>query len=185
MEHILRQCLIGLRLGEQLGLDEAERATVYYTALLVNVGCHSDAHEQAKWWGDDIALKATKYESEPSAVRDVISMIRLIGSGGSPLHRFRTGLEFAFSGYREVSDMIARHAALASQLAVQLGLPDAVRTGLAGSYERWDGKGWPGDLAGEQIPIASRVVQLSEYAEVAHRVGGIDAAVDMAQRRRA
>jgi len=59
MEHILRQCLIALRLGDLLGLDEAGRATIYYTALLVNVGCHSDAHEQAKWFGDDIAACVT------------------------------------------------------------------------------------------------------------------------------
>jgi hypothetical protein len=57
MEHVLRQCLIALRLAERIGLDEQARAVVYYTALLVNVGCHSDAHEQAKWFGDDIALK--------------------------------------------------------------------------------------------------------------------------------
>src|ERR1022692_587554 len=37
------------------------RTTVYFTALLINVGCHSDAHEQAKWFGDDIAVKAAKY----------------------------------------------------------------------------------------------------------------------------
>ena len=37
MEHVLRQCLIALRLAERLGLDESERADVYYTALLVNV----------------------------------------------------------------------------------------------------------------------------------------------------
>ena len=36
-----------LRLAERLGLDEQQRAIVYYTALLLNVGCHSDAHEQA------------------------------------------------------------------------------------------------------------------------------------------
>src|SRR5215210_1075321 len=89
MEHVLRQCLIALRLGELLDLDDAERATIYYTALLVNVGCHSDAHEQTKWFGDDIALKATKYEYEPFSARDAIGMMRLIGSGGSPLHRFR------------------------------------------------------------------------------------------------
>ncbi|MDX6629081.1 MAG: hypothetical protein QOH00_1327 [Gaiellales bacterium] len=47
MEHVLRQCLIALRLAERIGLDEEARAVVYYTALLVNVGCHSDAHEQA------------------------------------------------------------------------------------------------------------------------------------------
>jgi hypothetical protein len=51
MEHVLRQCLIALRLAEGMGLDEEHRAVVYYTALLINVGCHSDAHEQAKWFG--------------------------------------------------------------------------------------------------------------------------------------
>ena len=62
MEHVLRQCLIASRLAERLGLDQEERAVVYYTALLVNIGCHSDAHEQAKWFGDDIALKGALME---------------------------------------------------------------------------------------------------------------------------
>ena len=64
MEHVLRQCLIALRLAERIGLDEEARAAVYYTALLINVGCHTDAHEQAKWFGDDIALKSDKYDYE-------------------------------------------------------------------------------------------------------------------------
>jgi hypothetical protein len=34
MEHVLRQCLIALRLGERASLGE-QRAVVYYTALLV------------------------------------------------------------------------------------------------------------------------------------------------------
>ena len=66
MEHVLRQSMISLRLAETLGLGEDDRSVVYYTALMVNVGCHSDAHEQAKWFGDDIALKSHKYdEREP------------------------------------------------------------------------------------------------------------------------
>src|SRR3954454_13793146 len=64
MEHVLRQCLIALRLAEGIGLREQDRASVYYTALLINVGCHTDAHEQAKWFGDDIALRSTKYDHE-------------------------------------------------------------------------------------------------------------------------
>jgi len=69
MEHVLRECLIALRLADRIGLEEAERSTVYYTALLVNVGCHSDAHEQAKWFGDDIALKSTKCDGDFRSVR--------------------------------------------------------------------------------------------------------------------
>ena len=58
MEHVLRQSLIALRLAERLGLDEETRGVVYYVSLLAWVGCHVDAYEQAKWFGDDLALKA-------------------------------------------------------------------------------------------------------------------------------
>src|SRR6266700_5130826 len=81
MEHVLRQCLISLRIAERVGLDDAGRAAVYYTALLINVGCHSDAHEQAKWFGDDIAFKSGKYDFELGPLRAAAATLRLIGSG--------------------------------------------------------------------------------------------------------
>jgi HD-GYP domain-containing protein (c-di-GMP phosphodiesterase class II) len=183
MEHVLRECMIALRLADRIGLDEAERSTVYYTALLVNVGCHADAHEQAKWFGDDIALKSTKYDHDFRTVRANVAMMSLIGSGNPPLHRFRVGLEFAISGRRDLDGMIARHAAIARALAQRLGLPDAVQRAVAASYEQWDGKGWPEGLAGDAIPVASRLSQFAEFVEVAHRVGGYDAAVTLADER--
>ena len=112
MEHVLRQTLIALRLAERIGLDEQARADVYYTALLVDVGCHSDAHEQAKWFGDDIALKSGKYDYEFRSLRAVAAGMRLVGSGNPPLHRFRVGLEFALSGHRDVDNMVSQHAAM-------------------------------------------------------------------------
>jgi HD-GYP domain-containing protein (c-di-GMP phosphodiesterase class II) len=184
MEHVLRQCLIALRLAEGSGLDDEQRAVVYYTALLINVGCHSDAHEQAKWFGDDIALKSIKYDHEPRSLRMAASGMRFLGSGHPPLHRFRLGLEFVLSGHREVDDMIAHHAAIARSMADQLSLPDEVLEAIGAAYERWDGRGWPGELGGEQVPLASRVAQVAEFVEVAHRVGGVQAAKDLARERR-
>jgi hypothetical protein len=61
MEHVLRSCVLALRLSESLGLAESERAVVYYVGLLACVGCFADAHEQARWFGDDITLKAGTY----------------------------------------------------------------------------------------------------------------------------
>src|SRR5690242_13158290 len=112
MEHVLRQCLIALRLADLVGLSDEERSVVYYTALLVNVGCHSDAYEQAKWFGDDIELKSTKYQYELGSVGGALAMLRKIGSGNPPLHRFRVGLEFALSGRHDLDGMINHHAAL-------------------------------------------------------------------------
>jgi HD-GYP domain-containing protein (c-di-GMP phosphodiesterase class II) len=184
MEHVLRQCLIALRLAEQIGLDEEQRAVIYYTALLVNVGCHSDAHEQAKWFGDDIALKSTKFNGhDMRSLHAVVDNMRKIGAGNPPLHRLRVGLAFALSGHREVDGMIHTHSALARNLAEQLGLSEDVRAGVAASYERWDGRGWPGDLKGDAIPLPSRLVQVAEYIEVAERIGGVDSARSLVRRR--
>jgi HD-GYP domain-containing protein (c-di-GMP phosphodiesterase class II) len=183
MEHVLRQCLIALRLAERLGAEEGTRAVVYYTGLLVNVGCHSDAHEQAKWFGDDIALRATKYDHDPMSMRARASAMRRLGSGSPPLHRLRVGLAFATSGHRDLDDMLASHAELAARLAEELRLPAGVGESLRCAYEAWDGRGWPHGLEGRQIPLASRLVGLAEHCEVAHRLGGIEGATALARQR--
>ena len=184
MEHVLRQCLIALRLAEAMGLDDDQRAAVYYTALLINVGCHSDAHEQAKWFGDDITLKSIKYDHENRSLRMAASSMRFLGSGHPPLHRFRLGLEFVLSGHREVDDMIAHHAAIARTMGEQLSLPDAVLDALSAAYERWDGRGWPGRLEGEAVPLVARIAQAAEFVEVANRMGGVEAVKELARSRR-
>src|SRR3954447_20525112 len=180
MEHVLRQCRIGLRIGEMVGLDERSRAALYYTALLVNVGCHTDAHEQAQWTGDDIAMKATKYKHEMRSWRGASEMIRMIGSGNPPLQRLRVAFDFALAGYKDMDGMIERHAELARALGQELGLAADVIDALGSSYERWDGRGWPGELAGDDVPLASRITQLAKFMEVAHRAGGLGAAQAMA-----
>ena len=175
MEHVLRQCLIALRLAERTRARRGERAVVYYTALLVNVGCHTDAHEQAKWFGDDIALKADKYDHElAERARRRSRRCACSARGNPPLHRFRIGLEFALSGHRELDGMIAHHAAMARALASSSGCPTRCWTRSAASYEQWDGRGWPGELRGDAVPIAARIAQLAEFVEVAHRIGGVD-----------
>ncbi|MEA2461954.1 MAG: hypothetical protein QOH90_2131 [Actinomycetota bacterium] len=184
MEHVLRQCLIALRIAERVGLGEAGRAAVYYTALLINVGCHTDAHEQAKWFGDDIALKATKYDYGLRSARGAIATIRRLGSGHPLIQRFRIGVEFAVGGHRDLDRMVEHHSALARTFAEQLRMTGEVREAVGAAYEQWDGKGWPGVLRGENVPAAARIAQLAEFVEVAHRVGGVEEAKALARKRR-
>ena len=122
MEHVLRQCRIAMRLCDLLDLDKETRAAAYYSALLVNVGCHTDAHEQVQWFGDDIAFKATKYLDSKSKADEVMRLLQMLGSGATPLHRLRVAFAFVFGGHREVEGMIAEHARRACSLAEELGL---------------------------------------------------------------
>ena len=80
--------------------------------------------------------------------------------------------------------MIEQHSALARRLAEELGCSVGVQEAVGAAYEQWDGRGWPGDLTGDDIPIASRLGMIGEFVEVAHRIGGTGAAIDAGREAR-
>jgi HD-GYP domain-containing protein (c-di-GMP phosphodiesterase class II) len=180
MEHVLRQCLIALRLAEHLGLPEAERRVVYYSGLLAWVGCYSDAYEQAKWFGDDIAFKADGYAM---AGGEVGYFLGHFGMGKSLPERFRLAVAFLGEGRRAVVSMLENHYLATDELAARLGLGDDVRASLKQTFERWDGKLTPLGLKGEEILLTSRLIHLANVVEVFNRTGGIGAAVALARER--
>src|SRR3954468_22431455 len=180
MEHVLRQCLISLRLGERLGLDEAERRTLYYSGLLAWVGCFTDAYEQAKWFGDDIALKADAYAMAGGPIGYFVSHI---GMDQALPERMRLAVAFLGEGRRAVESMLENHYLATDALAARLRLGDAVRASLKQTFERWDGKDAPLGLKGEEILLTSRLIHLANVVEVFHRAEGIEAAVSAARAR--
>ena len=59
-----------------------------------------------------------------------------------------------------------------------------MRDPLQQAFERWDGKGSPAKLAGDQIARIMRIVHIANDVEALHRIGGVDAAVEMLRSRR-
>jgi HD-GYP domain-containing protein (c-di-GMP phosphodiesterase class II) len=183
MEHVLRMCVLALGLAERLGLDESERSVVYYVALLAWVGCCADSFEQARWFGDDIAARADFYPTDLVGVNKARFVMRHVGAGDAPARRARTALEFLLSGRDAIESMRGTHCVIAGDLAGRLGVGEAVREALGEVFERWDGRGDPGLLAGSAISRPVRLVQLADVVEVFHREGGTDAAVAVARER--
>ncbi len=181
MEHVIRQTIIALRLADLLDLDDAEREVVYYSGLLAWVGCHTDAYEQSKWFGDDIAMKreAMFAGSAPAFARFFVTHL---GAGNPPLGRLRTGLAFPREGVRWFSELLATHWRAADLFAERLGLGEDVRRSLVESYEWWNGKGAAG-LKGEEIRLASRIVYLADVIAAYERTAGYDAALACARDR--
>src|ERR1700741_1556808 len=100
---MIRACLIALRLADLFELDPPGRAAVYYSGLLAWVGCHTDAYEQAKWFGDDLRGKRGAHSGynlgRPG--RPARFMLAHVGGGGQPLlERARTGAAFLGDGMR-------------------------------------------------------------------------------------
>jgi HD-GYP domain-containing protein (c-di-GMP phosphodiesterase class II) len=79
---------------------------------------------------------------------------------------------------------MAAHCETSGDLSLRLGLGPEVRDPLQQAFERWDGKGSPGKLAGDQIARVMRIVHVANDVEALHRIGGVEAAVEMLRSRR-
>jgi HD domain len=159
MEHVLRQSLIALRLGELLGFDEAARAGLYHSSLIVWVGCHIDAYEQAKWFGDDLALKGDFRLIDATGAAPLKYVASHLGAGRPLLARARMGVRFVAGGHRDVDGMLANHWYAADTLARRLGLGQEVCDTIGQTFERWDGKGIPHGTKGEDLLLSARIMR--------------------------
>ena len=183
MEHVLRSSVLGLRIAESIDLDESERAVVYYVGLLAWLGCHADSYEQAAWFGDDIELRADRHMADLVGPAMASFVLRHAGRGEPPLRRARVLGSLFVAGRDVVTAMETTHCLVAGLFALRLGLGEPVRDALQHVFERWDGKGTPARLAGTQIALPARIVVLADIVEAFRRVGGLEAAVEVARRR--
>ncbi len=181
LQHALRTCLIATRLAEAAGLAPADRPVVYYTGLLRYLGCTADARLMSAFAGDEIAAREAFATVDPGSVRDQLGwMVRHAGAGERLPRRAAMLARGLSQGPREI---YATSCEVARRLAERLGLPGDVQRALVEAFERWDGKGFPAGLSGERICAGSRVVAIARDAEVFHRIGGVDAAVEVVRAR--
>jgi HD-GYP domain-containing protein (c-di-GMP phosphodiesterase class II) len=185
MEHALRQCLIALRMADRLGLDEGAREATYYTGLLAWVGCHVDAYEQAKWFGDELAVKAeARLVDFSNTAADVAFVLRHLAAGRPMVGRARAALGMVATGaMKDIDAILETHWRAVDGLSASLGMNDDVRKSIEQTFERWDGRGSPHGAKGDDIRMTARLVNLADVVEVYHRAGGPEAACAVARER--
>jgi len=183
-QHIIRQTLIATRMAELEGLSDDERAAIFYVSLLAWVGCVADAHEMGKWFGDDMAVRADSYLVDMTGLPMMRFMIDHVAAGSSPIRRLTMIGRFLAGGSKEIERSMAAHCETSGDLSLRLGLGPEVRDPLQQAFERWDGKGSPNKLAGDEIARVMRIVHVANDIEAFHRIGGADAAVEMLRSRR-
>ena len=183
LEHMLRSCLIAMKVADLVGADTVERDTAYYGGLLAWIGCHADSQEFAQLLGNDIEFRAASYEVDWRGAPFASLLLRHVGSD-RPLSTHTAKLaSFMVRARAQMTELISSHCQSAASLAGRLGLPEHVSRGLTYTFERWDGSGLPSGARGEKIPLGMRIVHLADVAEVHLRSGGVDGAAAMARQR--
>jgi HD-GYP domain-containing protein (c-di-GMP phosphodiesterase class II) len=100
------------------------------------------------------------------------------------VHRLRLATNLVLTGGRAIERGLMSHCLSTTQLAGRLGLTAEVCEPLGQVFTRWDAKGVPEGVGGEQIAPPVRLFHLADTVEVFHRAGGVEAAVEVARARR-
>jgi HD-GYP domain-containing protein (c-di-GMP phosphodiesterase class II) len=183
MEHMLRSAVMGMRLAERLGLAEDERATAFYTGLVMWIGCHADSHEYTHWFGDDIGVRHDSYFVDWSGAPYTRFLLRNVGRGSSLPKRAGVAAKLFLDARGNLGNLVRSHCQSASLLAEDLGLGVDVGKALPYAYERWDGSGLPTGAVGSEIPVAMRVSQIADLASVYYRAFGWEKAAAAVRER--
>lgn len=170
-------------LADELNLSDDERATVYYTNLVLWIGCHADSHEFSRWFGDDLAMRRDSYQVDWSGLPYMRYLLQRTGSAQPIGTRALLLFTLLMAPRAQMAALIHSHCLSAGLMAQRIGLDRTVADAVACAFERWDGSGLPSGLRGDQIPLPTRIVQLAETCEVHLRTRGTSGALAMARDR--
>ncbi len=182
--HTMRSCLIGMRIGTELGLDTATLSALYYAILLKDAGCSSNAGRMAALFGsDDQWVKPRmKFVDWHQRVRLAVMTAASVGRGQSLTERARRFMAIAGTEHM-TRDLIQIRCDRGAAIAQQLGFPSQTAEAIRSLDEHWCGLGSSRGLQGDAIPLLARILNLSQTLEAFHDRGGPAAALRVAQER--
>jgi HD-GYP domain-containing protein (c-di-GMP phosphodiesterase class II) len=182
--HGVRCAWIGLNIGREAGLEDAELANLYYTLLLKDIGCSSNAARICELYlADDLTFKRdikSVNESLPQILRFVLSHT---GMKAGMSERFRSLLTIVTQGGQIARELIETRCQRGAEIVRQMRFPEEVARGILDLDEHWDGSGKPVGLAGEAISPFSRIALIAQVVDVFNTGGGKEAALKEVKER--
>lgn len=181
--HCVRCTWIGMAIAQEIGLDAQQQWELYYTVMLKDLGCSSNAARICELYlTDDLSFKRDFKlvgNSLPQVVRFVLTHT---GLKSGLVDRFRTTLEIFQNGGKIAHELVQTRCLRGAEIARKLRFSDAVAQGVYALDEHWDGSGKPDGLTGNAISIYARIALLAQVADVFNTAGGSEAALDEVKR---
>jgi len=183
-EHGLHSTLLAMRLAERLEVGAETASRTYYGCLLFYIGCTADAEVTAELFDEGALLTHFTPVMFGSRAQTMAGIVRALATPerALPIRALHvvSRLPKAVRGHQS---HLAALCEVAQMLTDRLGLPPAVRELFADLTERWDGKGDPRRLRGEEIPLPLRIVHVARDAAFQRLLGGQEYAARVVRER--
>ena len=183
--HAMRSCIIGMRLGQESGLDDTQLGALYYALLLKDAGCSSNASRMAALFGSDdrIVKPELKIVDWDDRIRIAVQTWRNTGRSQPLWSRMNYFLGIARQE-NVTKDIIAARCERGADIANRLRFPAETADAIRSLDEHWNGGGYPDGLRGDEIPLLSRILNVSQTVEVFLARDGLSVALRILEERR-
>lgn len=165
--HALRCCLIGMAIGKKLGLTGDAAGDLYYTLLLKDLGCSSNAARICQLYlTDDQAFKAGFKTIGASTRQALAFVLRHTGPDETLASRIRTVADVLKNREAILTELFDTRCNQGAEIALMMGFSPFVAEAIAALDEHWDGSGRPLHLAREAIPPAAQIALCAQVIDV-------------------
>lgn len=182
--HCIRACWIGFAIGRAIGLSPAALHDLYYTLLLKDLGCSSNAARICELYqADDLAFKQG-FKPVGTGLAATLHFVFSRTARHKPFGERASAIaNILRNGDAIVQEVIVARCTRGADIARSLRFSKAVCAGIYHLDEHWDGSGRPSRRQGDAIPLNARIALLAQVIDVFHGHAGKQAAIDEARRR--
>jgi HD-GYP domain-containing protein (c-di-GMP phosphodiesterase class II) len=182
--HCVRCCWIGMHIGEKIGMSSSQLWELYYTLLLKDLGCSSNASRICELYlTDDLSFKRDFKWVDGSLPQVLRFILRHTGSNSGLLDRLKALGAILHNGDEIAQELIQTRCTRGADIARQLRFSEGVAHGIHCLDEHWNGQGRPEGRQGSNIPLYSRIALLAQVVDVVNNADGELAAMTEATNR--
>ncbi|MGA2851286.1 MAG: HD domain-containing phosphohydrolase [Terracidiphilus sp.] len=171
--HALRCCLLGMRIGKELGFSDLELADLYHALLLKDVGCSSNAARMCQiiGGGDDRRVKSgAKLEDWTRPHQPSLAAVRLLWNSvlpnEGPFRKVGRMIRIALTQHANNREMIEMRCERGASIVRKIGLSEQTALAVRALDEHWDGSGYPEQFTGTDISPLARVMAVAQHLDV-------------------
>ena len=182
--HCVRCCWIGMHVGREIGLTEQQLWELYYTLLLKDLGCSSNAARICElYMTDDLMFKRDFKQVGDNLSQVVRFVLQHTGLKAGLAERFKGVLNILKNGPEISRQLIQTRCQRGAEIARLLRFSEGIAQGIYHLDEHWNGLGKPSGVAGQDIPIYARIALLAQVVDVFYVGGSKEAAMEEASKR--
>lgn len=177
--HCIRCCWIGMHIGREIGMPEEQLWDLYYTLLLKDLGCSSNAARICELYlTDDLNFKRDFKMVGDSLPKVLHFVLKHTGLKAGLAERFKHVMTILRDGSEIAQELVATRCQRGAEIARLLRFSEQVAQGIYSLDEHYNGQGKPDKLAGDAIPVFARIALLSQVIDVFHTADGVEAALN-------